>query len=74
MARQSIQFNTAQQESPRNANMWYNDPDAAPVLSQIFKTHHALRHTSQMKSTVEQQQVKSARRSEFGICWPGSEI
>lgn len=61
-------------ESPRSANMWYNDPDAAPVLSQIFKTHHAERHVSHMKSSPEQQQVQSARRSEVGICWPGTEI
>jgi hypothetical protein len=61
-------------ESPWSANMWYNDPDAAPVLSQILKTYHAERHASQMKSSVEQQQVQSARRSEVGICWSGSEM
>ena len=61
-------------ESPKSDNMWYNDPDAALVLSQIFKTHHAERHTSQMKSSMEQQQVESTRRSEVGICWPGSKI
>jgi len=61
-------------ESPRSASMWYNDPDAAPVLSQIFKTYHAERHASQMKSCMKQQQVQSARRSEVGICWSGSEM
>lgn len=61
-------------ESPRSANMWFNDPDAAPVLSQIFKTYHAERHTLQMKSSVEQQQVRPTRRSEVGICWSSSEI
>jgi hypothetical protein len=39
-------------ESPRSANMWFNDPDAAPVLSQIFKTYHAERHALQVKSSV----------------------
>jgi hypothetical protein len=61
-------------ESPRSGNMWYNDPDAAPVLGQILKTYLAERHASQMKSSVEQQQVQSARRSEVGICWSGSEM
>lgn len=61
-------------ENPGSANMWFSDADAAPVLSQIFKTYHAERHTSQMKSSMEQQQAQSAIRSEVGICWSGSEI
>jgi Kip1 ubiquitination-promoting complex protein 2 len=50
-------------ESPSSVNMWINDPDASPVLSQIFKTYHAEKHALQVNRYVEQQQVWSTRRS-----------
>ncbi|XP_049815855.1 ubiquitin-associated domain-containing protein 1 isoform X1 [Schistocerca nitens] len=34
-------------ENPSNTNVWINDPDAAPVLSQIFKTYHTEKHVLQ---------------------------
>jgi len=50
-------------ESPSSANMWISDPDASPVLSQIFKTYHAEKHALQTNRYEEQQQVWSTRRS-----------
>ncbi|XP_069668935.1 ubiquitin-associated domain-containing protein 1 isoform X2 [Periplaneta americana] len=50
-------------ENPSSANTWINDPDASPVLSQIFKTYHAEKHALQMNRYVEQQQAWSSRRS-----------
>jgi hypothetical protein len=50
-------------ESPSSASNWINDPDASPVLSQIFKTYHAEKHALQVNHYVEQQQVWSTRRS-----------
>jgi Kip1 ubiquitination-promoting complex protein 2 len=51
-------------ESPSSANKWINDPDASPVLSQIFKTYHAEKHALQVNRCMEQQQqVWSTRRS-----------
>ncbi|CAG2053643.1 unnamed protein product, partial [Timema podura] len=43
-------------ENPSCANMWINDPDASPILSQIFKTYHAEKHALQMNLLVELQQ------------------
>ncbi|XP_067001882.2 ubiquitin-associated domain-containing protein 1 [Anabrus simplex] len=43
-------------ENPGSANMWINDPDASPVLSQIFKTYHAEKHAQQINRLMEQQQ------------------
>lgn len=42
-------------ENPNSANVWINDPDASPVLSQIFKTYHSEKHAIQMNRYVEQQ-------------------
>ena len=60
-------------ESPRSANMWFNDPDASPVLSQIFKTYHAERHALQ-RSGVEQQPVITMQRGTRyrGVAWSSS--
>ncbi|XP_043280301.1 ubiquitin-associated domain-containing protein 1 [Venturia canescens] len=35
-------------ETPSTANVWINDPEISPVLSQIFKTYHAEKHAVQM--------------------------
>ncbi|XP_015521916.2 ubiquitin-associated domain-containing protein 1 [Neodiprion pinetum] len=40
-------------ESPMSANIWINDPEASPVLSQIFKTYHAEKHAIHMNRFVE---------------------
>ncbi|XP_012270240.1 ubiquitin-associated domain-containing protein 1 [Orussus abietinus] len=35
-------------ETPSTANIWINDPEASPVLSQIFKTYHSEKHAIHM--------------------------
>ncbi|XP_063234805.1 ubiquitin-associated domain-containing protein 1 [Bacillus rossius redtenbacheri] len=42
-------------ENPSSANMWINDPDASPVLNQIFRTYHAEKHALHVNSSVETQ-------------------
>ncbi|XP_015607297.1 ubiquitin-associated domain-containing protein 1 isoform X2 [Cephus cinctus] len=40
-------------ESPSATNMWINDPEASPILSQIFKTYHTEKHAIQMNRYEE---------------------
>ncbi|XP_043481062.1 ubiquitin-associated domain-containing protein 1 [Leptopilina heterotoma] len=35
-------------ETPSSTNLWINDPEVSPVLSQIFKTYHAEKHALDM--------------------------
>lgn len=35
-------------ETPASANVWINDPEISPVLSQISKTYHTEKHTIHM--------------------------
>jgi hypothetical protein len=49
-------------ENPNSANIWMNDPDASPVLSQIFKIYQAEKHALQMNHDMEQQELQSTRR------------
>ncbi|XP_033220457.1 ubiquitin-associated domain-containing protein 1 [Belonocnema kinseyi] len=35
-------------ETPSSTNLWINDPEVSPVLSQIFKTYHAEKHAIDM--------------------------
>lgn len=49
-------------ENPNSASMWMNDPDASPVLSQIFKTYQAEKHALQINRGVERQQLWSTSR------------
>ncbi|GLH04767.1 Ubiquitin-associated domain-containing protein 1 [Gryllus bimaculatus] len=56
-------------ENPNSANVWINDPDASPVLSQIFKTYHSEKHAIQMNRYVEQQhqnQLQKDQRRQTG--------
>jgi hypothetical protein len=49
-------------ENRNSVNIWMNDPDASPVLTQIFKIYHAEKHALQMSHDMEQQQLQSTRR------------
>lgn len=40
-------------ESPMSANIWINDTEASPVLSQIFKTYHAEKQAIHMNRFIE---------------------
>lgn len=51
-------------ENPNSANVWINDPDASPVLSQIFKTYHSEKHAIQMNRYVEQQHQNQLQRDQ----------
>lgn len=35
-------------ESPASTNIWLNDPEVSPVLSQISKTYHAEKYAIHM--------------------------
>ena len=60
-------------ETPSSANMWINDPDASPVLSQIFKTYHAEKHALQMNRFVEQQQQQQQQQRNVSTSTGSSE-
>ncbi|PNF36614.1 Ubiquitin-associated domain-containing protein 1 [Cryptotermes secundus] len=49
-------------ENPSSANIWMNDPDASPVLTQIFKIYQAEKHALQTNHDMEQQQLQSTGR------------